>query len=123
MARIPFSQVLKNATIDIRREYDRLYSMFYLHRILVGNGMESTTLHDTCAINFTNIPFRGTCINLDDFDDFYDYHFERKPSSFSIDYLVSFCEYSYNLAFYNRGIGLGGMPINNVGQSMQLYIT
>lgn len=28
MKRIPFSQVLKTAAIDIRREYDRLYGMF-----------------------------------------------------------------------------------------------
>ena len=29
MKRIPFSQVLKTAAIDIRREYDRLYGMLY----------------------------------------------------------------------------------------------
>ncbi len=32
MKRIPFSQVLKNASIDIRREYDHLYGFFYLQK-------------------------------------------------------------------------------------------
>lgn len=121
MTRIPFSQVLKNASIDLRREYDRLYGMFCLQRIIIVNGGD-TTLRDACAFNFPSLPFRGTCISLDDFDDSYDYHFERKPSAFDIDYLVSFCEYSYNLAIYNQGTGYGGIAMNNVGQSMQFYI-
>lgn len=122
MARISFSQVLKNAAIDIRREYDRLYSLFCLQRIMLGNGMETTTLRDTCAMNFANLPFRGTCISLDDFDDSYERHYERKPSAFDIDYLVSFCEYSYNLAVYNQGIGYGGLQMNSTGNAMQFYI-
>lgn len=120
MNRIPFSEVLKNASIDIHREYDRLYGIFYLQKIPNEYG-NNTTLKDSCALNFINLPFRGTCVSLDDFDDFYDYNFEKAPSDFSIDYLISFCEYSYNLAIYNQGVGFAGLNIS-VSQSMQFYV-
>lgn len=121
MARVSFSQVLKNANIDIRREYDRLYGLFCLQRVIIGNGQD-TTLRETCAYSFSNLPFRGTCISLDDFDDFYGYHFEKVPSGFDLDYLVSFCEYTYNLAIHNQGPGYGGFALSSVNQAMQFYI-
>lgn len=48
MKRIPFSQVLKTAAIDIRREYDRLYGMFCVQKFqdMVGAG---SSLKDYCA--------------------------------------------------------------------------
>ena len=81
MKRIPFSQVLKNASIDIRREYDRLYSTFCLLKLADGTG-NSVSLRDLCATNFISLPFRGTCVSLDDFDDFYGYSFEKKSIEF-----------------------------------------
>lgn len=89
MKRIPFSQVLKTAAIDIRREYDRLYGMFCVQKFqdMVGAG---SSLKDYCATYFVRLPFRGTCVSLDDFDDFYGYSFEKNPSTFDIEYLVSF---------------------------------
>ena len=120
MKRIPFSQVLKNASIDIRREYDRLYGMFCLQKLADGTG-NSVTLRDSCAANFIILPFRGTCVSLDDFDDFYGYSFEKIPAHFNLEYLISFCEYSYNLAIYNQGIGYG-MPLFGLSQPMQFYV-
>ncbi len=120
MKRIPFSQVLKDAKVDIKREYDRLYAMFCIHKVANINGTEMT-LKEICATNFINLPFRGTCVSLDDFDDFYGYYFEKEPKDFGIDYLVSFCEYSYNLSAYNQGLGYG-MPMTGVERGVQLYI-
>ena len=120
MKRIPFSQVLKNASIDIRREYDRLYGMFCLQKLADGTG-NSVSLRDSCAANFISLPFRGTCVSLDDFDDFYGYSFEKNPSSFNLEYLISFCEYSYNLAIYSQGIGYG-MSLFGLSQPMQFYV-
>ncbi|MBQ9189541.1 MAG: hypothetical protein IJ138_09480 [Clostridia bacterium] len=110
MKRIPFSQMLKTASVDLQREYDRLYGMFVLQKFQVNQG-SVITLRDYCADNFANIPFRGTCISLDDFDDFYHHHYERVPESLDIDYLVSFCEYSYNLLLYNQGVGYNGFGL------------
>ena len=99
MERRNFAQILEAANIDIKREYDRLYSSFYLQKIqdMYGNCY---SLKEHCAMNFINIPFRGTCLSLDDFDDFYDIHFEKVPSNFDLNYLVLFCEYTYNLVLY-----------------------
>lgn len=124
MERIPFSQVLKNASIDIRREYDRLYGMFFLQKLQVDQT-RYITLRDYCAENFAQFIFRGTCISLDDFDDFYGYHFEKVPSSFDVDYLISFCEYSYNIAIYNQGVGYAGYGLLNafnMSQPLQFYL-
>ena len=93
MTGIPFSQVLKNAHVDIRKEYDRLYQMFYILK-----NQKGITLRMCCAIFFMQRPFRGTCISLDDFDNTYGYYFEKSPENFDIKYLISFCQYSYNLA-------------------------
>lgn len=120
MKRIPFSQVLKNASIDIRREYDRLYGMFCLQKLADGTG-NSITLRESCAANFIILPFRGTCVSLDDFDDFYGYSFEKIPADFNLEYLISFCEYSYNLAVYNQGVGYG-MSLFGLSQPMQFYV-
>lgn len=120
MKRVPFSQVLKNASIDIRREYGRLYGLFCLQKIAVDNGM-IISLRESCAANFINLPFRGTCISLDDFDDFYDYNFEKNPSDFNLEYLISFCEYSYNLVVHNLGSSYG-LSQFTLRQPMQFYV-
>ena len=66
------------------------------------------------------MPFRKTCLSLDDFDDFYGMYFEKNPSNFNLDYLILFCEYTYNLALYMQPMGMfgymGALPQN------QLYL-
>ena len=99
MVRRNFSEILRNASIDIRREYERLYGLFYQQRIINQNGI-GYCLRDYCAMNFINLPFRGTCISLDDFDDYHELYIERKPPEIDVDYLISFCEYSYNLVLH-----------------------
>lgn len=116
MERIPFSQVLKNAKVDIHIEYERLYSLFYLQENQYGKG-NTITLKDFCANCFLSIPFRGTCITLVDFDEFHGFHFEVAPRDFNIDYLVSFCEYSYNLVCYSDKC------INNISTIDLCYAT
>ena len=105
MSRIPFSQVLKNAGLDLKKEYERLFELFYLKIIQIGNNR--FTVYDWCDTFFDNLPFRGTCINLDDFNNTFGFHFESIPPSFDIDYLVRFCEYSYNLAYPNQSLDDG----------------
>lgn len=96
MDRKLFSQVLKDASIDISREYLRLYQLFY-KKNLSAPGYRFFSLRDACANSFSKMSFRGTCISLDDFDSFYSYHFKEKPDDFDLNYLLTFCEYSYNL--------------------------
>ena len=96
MERKNLSQILKDAKIDYRREYDRLYQIFYE----LGTGRGDDVLRDACAGAFWNMPMRGTCLSLDDFDEVYGINFEKKPEDFDLNYLLNFCEYTYNLIIY-----------------------
>ena len=114
MARRNFGQILKEAKVDIRREYDRLFANFYLHKTYLVNYQEAS-LRDYCASQFGSMPFRDTCVDLDDFDDFYGFTFEKDPKDFDLDYLISFCEYAYNLSIYSA-------PSNVLNMNYASYI-
>lgn len=119
MKRRNFAQILEEAQIDIRREYDRLYSSFFLQKIYDGMG-NNLSLYEYCQMNFIYIPFRGTCLNLDDFDDVHNIHFEKVPSNFDLNYLILFCEYTYNFLIYLNPMNSFG---NFVGNSPhQIYL-
>ena len=109
-----FAQVLKEAGIDLKKEYSRLYESFYLHEPYVV-GSRYVSLWGYCASQFGSYPFRGTCISLNDFDDTYGFSFDEHPSCFDIDYLVSFCEYSYNLSYYSK-------PSNYYHSNLDSYV-
>lgn len=96
MERRNFAQVLKDAKVDIDREYQRLYKMFYYKR---DGAMLS--FHDICAYCFERYPFRGTCISLDDFDEYYGFDFLIPSEQVELNQLISFCEYIYNFAQYS----------------------
>lgn len=91
MERKNFAQVLKDAKIDIWVEYQRLFKMFY----------DCTPPYESVAEEISNafntIPFRGNCMDLEDFDETYGFDFERNPSNFDLDYYLTFAEYCYNL--------------------------
>lgn len=83
-----FADVLKSGGVDIEKEYLRLLRSFYDNRIGLSNQ---------CAGYFMQMPFRGTCVSLEDFDAVYGFNFSPSPKNFDTDYLINFCEYSYNL--------------------------
>lgn len=86
-----FADVLKNGKIDIKKEYSKLYELFY-----GKDSRDDHSLAELISMNFNTIHFRGTCLDLDDFDQQYGFNFLEQPQDFNIDYLVSFCEYIYN---------------------------
>lgn len=51
-------------------------------------------------MNFEGVYFRGTCLDLDEFDEEHGFRFVEQPQDFDMDYLVSFCEYIYNLVLH-----------------------
>ena len=91
MERKNLSQILKDAKIDYRREYDRLYQIFYE----LGTGRGDDVLRDSCARCFWNMPMRGTCLSLDDFDEVYGIKFEKDPEDFDLNYLLNFYDDTY----------------------------
>lgn len=120
MNRIPFSQILKKAGTDIRREYDRLYNLFCIEENPYITRRD-ITLRNFCAGSFSHLPIRGTCISLDDFDDFHKIHFEMDPADFDLDYLVSFCEYSYNLVEETKEYNYGDIT-TWLSRAIEFYI-
>ena len=113
MERKPFSRILKDSPLDIKREYKRLFHMFYYKQHDL-DFYESSSLIDICAIRFNSVHFCGRCTSLDDFNEVNNFHFEEYPRDFDVDYLVSFCEYSYNLSKCNENIN-PNKYIDNIG--------
>ena len=98
MKRTTFSQILKNANIDIQREYSRLFHMFY------DKHGDEYSVERICEFNFERFPFRDTCTDLADFNEVYGFNYVEQPADFDENYLVNFCEYSYNLSKFNCGM-------------------
>lgn len=91
-----FAQILKDAKIDIKAEYQKLYGMLFDRSIQVSN-MNRISAYDELSERFIGFYFRGTCLTIDEFNDLHEFHFEKEPADFSIDNLISLCEYIYNL--------------------------
>ena len=74
--------VLKSGSIDLEREYSRLYELFYCTSI--NAGFSSDTLEGLIDDSFDqlNRALIGRCISLEDFNDTYDYNFEMQPEDF-----------------------------------------
>lgn len=91
-----FAQILKDAKIDIKLEYQKLYGLLYDRSIQVSNT-NRISVYDELSERFIEFYFRGTCLSIDEFNDVYEFHFEKDPADFDIDYLIGFCEYIYNM--------------------------
>ena len=120
MSRIPFSQMLKEAGTDIRREYDRLYDLFWKKNIYDGMNC-IITLRSICDEFFTRMPFSGTCVSLNDFDVSYKCVFREFPRDFDLDYLIRFCEYSYNLVYHVNLVSQGNQT-KAMQDAIQFYL-
>lgn len=90
-----FAQVLKAGKVDLKKEYSKLYALFYGR-----DDRDDKSLADLISMNIESFYFRGTCLDLDEFDEKYGFHFAEQPQDFDIDYLVSFCEYIYNFVLW-----------------------
>lgn len=90
-----FAQVMREGKVDIKKEYAKLFSLFY-----DKDKKDGSSIADIVSNNFTSFYFRGTCLTLDEFDEMHNIHFVRQPQDFDVDYLVSFCEYIYNFVVH-----------------------
>ncbi len=90
-----FAQVLNSAKVNPKKEYSKLFDLFY-----GKDERDGKSLADLISLNFEGFYFRGTCLDLDEFDEEFGFHFVEQPQDFNIDYLVSFCEYIYNFVLH-----------------------
>lgn len=101
-----FAQVLKEGKIDLKNEYSKFYKIFY-----GKDSRDDKSIADMVSENFIYYHFRGTCLDLKEFDEIYGFNFVKEPRDFNEDYLISFMEYIYNFIvgldnrflFYDRG--------------------
>lgn len=91
-----FAQILKEAKIDIKSEYQKLYGMLYDRSIQVSNT-KRISAYDELSDYFLGFYFRGTCLSIEEFNDVNGFHFEKEPEPFSIDNLILLCEYIENM--------------------------
>ena len=68
--RLNFAQALKSGRLDIKKEYSKLYNLFY-----GKDERDKKSLADLISLNFESIYFRGTCLDLDEFDEEFGFHF------------------------------------------------
>lgn len=86
-----FAQILKQSiNFDVDNEYDKVYELFY------GNSSIDGVYH-YIKWYFGHLPFVGTCLDVDEFNDAYGFDFEHYPESITMDDFISFIEYCYNL--------------------------
>lgn len=119
-----FAQILKEASIDIKEEYAKLYGMMYSRSIQISDR-KRISAHDEIGDAFCNFHFRGTCLSLEEFDSKHDFTFVENPTDFTIDTLVSLCEYIYNMMVAYQCSGLYGFmqsPINTQFYLQQIDI-
>lgn len=91
-----FAQVLKDGKVYIEKEYTRLYNLLYG---IYDDNLKGISLYDLFSRYFPNMWFRGTALTLEEFDEERGFFFEAQPQDFNIDYLVTFCEYFYNITY------------------------
>lgn len=120
-----FAQILKDAKIDVKVEYQKLYGMLYDRSIQVSNT-SWISAYDEFSTYFIAFHFRGTCLSLDEFNDLHGFHFEKDPTNFNIDHLISLCEYIENLLMAYQCVplsypyGCGNMPTKLI--NVQFYL-
>ena len=105
-----FAQVLKEANINLKEEYKKLYNMLYSRSIQVSDR-KLISIHDELGDAFPSFYFRGTCLTIEEFDKKHGFEFTEDPDDFSVDSLVSICEYICNMLFaYQNYSGNGFFP-------------
>ena len=98
-----FAQILKEASIDIEEEYKKLYDMLYGRSIQVSDR-KRISAYDELGDTFPSFYFRGTCLTIEEFDKKHGFSFVENPDNFTIDCLVSLCEYIYNMLIAYQGV-------------------
>ncbi len=102
-----FAQILKEAKIDIKDEYKKMYTMLYGRGIQVADR-KYISIYDELGDAFSSFYFRGTCLTIEEFDRKHGINFVEDPEDFSIDSLVSICEYIYNMLVAYQSNSAGG---------------
>lgn len=83
-----FAEILRGAGVNVAAEYRSLYMLVF----------QRYGFYSYVKSQFESVPFRGTCVTLDDFNGRFGFDFGSVKETLEEDKLLSFCEYAYNLA-------------------------
>lgn len=90
---------VKKIKPDIRKEYDKLYSIYTEEDITDIQG-RTFSFEWIFVEHFTEYPFDTTCISLDEFNEECGNCFTENPENFDVDYFINFAEYFYNMLIW-----------------------
>ncbi len=112
-----FAQILANSSVDISKEYDKLFDALFCCQY---QGFDDTcSMYELFNNQFSRLSFRDTCLSLGEFDQKFGFEFPDAIGADDIDTLVSFCEYFYNLLVeYNPQFN----PRSLLGISVDSYL-
>ena len=91
-------EVLKSGNIDIKKEYSRIYDLFYVVSFDSSYYIQPVTLEDVVieCFNTLNPNLIGRCISFEDFNESYNYQFVPQPKEFTLETLIELSEYVIN---------------------------
>ena len=92
-------EILSNKDIDLRKEYLRIYSFFYISKYYDGYIDATLENHINNNFNLLNKKLTHRCISFADFNDSYGFNFIVQRQNIDIDYLILFAEYVVNLVY------------------------
>lgn len=112
-----FAQILEDAKIDIKNEYQKFYDIFYNSKV----GQKS--IYQIMNECFSGFYFRGTCLSLDEFNQQNGFQYDEYPTDITVDDLVGFIEYIYNLIVgYQSAVGgFNAFDVNNPGINTNFF--
>jgi len=86
---------LKEGQIDISKEYIKLFELFYGE-----DARDYRSQADVLSENFIEYPYRGTCLDIYEFEEYCGFNFDEYPAELDTDLLVSICEFIYNVVTF-----------------------
>lgn len=101
-----FAEILSEAGVDVRAEYRSLHSLAFMR---YGP-------YETIEERFDEVSFRGTAIDIQDFNSRFGFRYKDIPYSESLDDLLGMCEYLLNFV-YDLGTGASA-NLNNLARHL-----
>lgn len=96
MVRRSFIDVIRSSGTDIAFEYEMLIKLLY--EPSQGISDDDMSLYRIIDDAFNEMPIRGTCSDLHDFDRAHGFEFDSVPTSDDLDMLLLLAEYIFNLS-------------------------
>ena len=121
-----FAQILRDAKIDIKLEYLKLYGLLFDRSIQISNT-NRISVYDELSERFIGFPLRGTCLSIEEFNDQHGIQFEKEPDDFNINHLIGLCEYIHNMLMAYQmaqsSLGYGLLPMMSTPINIQFLLT